>query len=156
MSTRKHRMPHHRRKWVDPRDFADLRRACGFSRQQAADALNVAVKTVRNWETGACRVPWMAYRMLRILRGYALPGLHWEGWTIREDRLYSPEGKCFEVEGMAYLANVFAQARVWRRMYSSSYRDRFASNVLPFPDRSPQPEPQKAPVPSSRRSGGAS
>lgn len=148
-------MPHHRRKWIDPRDFADLRKACGFTRKQAADALNVAVKTVQNWEVGACRVPWMAYRMLRILRGFALPGKHWEGWTLLDDKLYSPEGKSFEVEGMAYLANVFAQARVWRKMYSRTFRDRVISNVLPFPDRSPRAEPRKLPVATSGRSGGA-
>jgi len=59
---------------VSAGDFRDLRKAGDLSRKQAADVLDVAVRTIQNWETGGARIPWMAYRMLRILMGYALPG----------------------------------------------------------------------------------
>ncbi|MGO8755571.1 MAG: VC1465 family Xer recombination activation factor [Gallionellaceae bacterium] len=84
-----------RRRWIDPQDFCDLRKEAGLTRAQAAEASNVTRRTIQNWETGGARIPWMAYRMLRILRGYALPGVEWEGWTLRKGILYSPDNRAF-------------------------------------------------------------
>ncbi len=123
------------RRWIDPQDFRDLRIQSGLTRRQAADQLDVTPRTVQNWETGGARIPWMAYRMLRILRGFALPGQHWEGWHVRDGRLVSPSGRMMDA---AYLDNfeaLFAQAKLWRQMYAASGRAKTASTVLPFPDR---------------------
>ncbi len=128
------------RKWIDPQDFRDLRRQSGLTRSEAADELDVTQRTIQNWETGGARIPWMAYRMLRILRGFALPCLHWEGWTLRGRNLYSPAGRAFDAVHLANLEHIFAQAKLWRQMYASSGRQKTASTVLPFPDRRRQPE----------------
>jgi DNA-binding XRE family transcriptional regulator len=123
------------RKWIDPRDFRDLRIRSGLSRAEAADALDVTPRTIQNWETGGARIPWMAYRMLRILRGFALPGSAWEGWTLRGDTLYSPTNRGFDAGHLEHIEHVYAQAKLWRQMYAASGRAKTASTVLPFPDR---------------------
>lgn len=66
-----------KRRWIDPQDFQDLRKRADLKRHQAAHLLDVTTRTIQNWETGGARIPWMAYRMLRILTGYALPGKAW-------------------------------------------------------------------------------
>ena len=128
------------RRWIDPQDFADLRRASGLTRTEAAEALDVTPRTIQNWETGGARIPWMAYRMLRILRGFALPGLQWEGWTLRGGVLFSPNGRSFDAVWLHNAELVFAQAKLFRQMYAASGRAKTASTVVPFPDRRRQPE----------------
>jgi DNA-binding XRE family transcriptional regulator len=124
-----------RRKWIHPHDFADLRKQSGLTRAEAADELNVTPRTIQNWETGGARIPWMAYRMLRILRGFALPSQHWDGWTIHNHQLFSPAGRAFDAVWLQNVEHVFAQAKLFRQMYAASGRAKTASTVVPFPDR---------------------
>jgi DNA-binding XRE family transcriptional regulator len=123
------------RKWIEPQDFRDLRRQSGLTRKQAARELDVTPRTIQNWETGGARIPWLAFRMLRILRGYALPGQQWEGWTVRDGFLISPQGRFMDAGYLGNFEMVFAQAKLWRQMYAASGRAKTASTVLPFPDR---------------------
>jgi hypothetical protein len=97
--------------------------------------LNVTARTIQNWETGGARIPWMAYRMLRILRGYALPGVCWDRWEVRGHQLFSPTGRAFDAGSLQYLEMVFAQAKLWRQMYAASGRAKTASTVVQFPER---------------------
>lgn len=133
------------RKWIDPQDFRDLRFQSGLTRCEAAHELDVTPRTIQNWETGGARIPWMAYRMLRILRGFALPCSAWEGWTLRNADLISPAGRSFDALNLAYLEQVFAQAKLWRQMYAASGRIKTVSTVLPFPDIRRTPEEAHTP-----------
>lgn len=119
--------------WVDPQDFKDLRRQSGLTRKQTAEALDVTGRTIQNWETGGARIPWMAYRMLRILRGYALPGKDWEGWTIQGETLYAPNGRHFTGSELQYIEHMFGMARLWRKIYAEKCRVDRANKVLHFP-----------------------
>jgi Predicted transcriptional regulator len=142
--------------WIDPQDFSDLRKQSGLTRLQAAKELYVTVRTIQNWETGGARIPWMAYRMLRILRGYALPGVHWEGWTMHGRELFSPSGRSFDAGHLLHIGYVFAQARLWRQMYANTARVKTVSMVLPFPDRKRIPiEKQRPSAASLQCTGGA-
>lgn len=145
-----------RRRWIDPQDFSDLRKQAGLTRKEAAEELNVTPRTIQNWETGGARIPWMAYRMLRILRGRALPGVFWEGWTVSGRELVSPAGRVFDAVWLLHVENVFAQAKLWRQMYSRAGVQKTLSTVVPFPDRRRQPEekpkPQHAPLTPRRAS----
>lgn len=144
-----------RRKWIDPQDFRDLRRESGLTRVQVAEELNVTPRTVQNWETGGARIPWMAYRMLRILRGFALPGFAWEGWTLRNHQLFSPTGRSFDAVWLLNVEHTFGMARLWRQMYSRSGRAKTASTVVDFPERRKvSPEHQQPPQGTLKRLGG--
>jgi DNA-binding XRE family transcriptional regulator len=125
-----------------------------MTRKEAAKALDVTARTIQNWETGGARIPWMAYRMLRILRGYALPGVAWQGWTIRGHELFNPAGRSFDAVWLENVEYVFAQAKLWRQMYARSGIQKTASTVVPFPDRRRTPiEKQKPPVAQLKRIG---
>ena len=121
------------RRWIEPQDFLDMRKRSDLTRKQAADLLDVTVRTIQNWETGGARILWLAYRMLRILSGCAMPGKVWEGWTIHADRLYAPNGRWFDANSMQHLEQVFAMARLWRQDFNQR-QHRPAAVVLPFPD----------------------
>lgn len=62
------------------------------SQLDAAALLGVCVRTVRNWESRRRRVPYAAYRLLRILRNGELSGDAWNGWRLWGDTLWTPEG----------------------------------------------------------------
>jgi len=121
-------------RWIEPQDFQDMRKRADMTRKQAAAALDVTVRTIQNWEIGGARIPWMAYRMLRVLTGYGLPGKAWEGWTVCGDRLYAPNGQWYEANTLEQIEQVFGMARLWRQMYSRAGRAKTASTVVPFPD----------------------
>lgn len=119
-------------RYVDPEDFRDMRRFSDLTRKQAADLLDVTVRTIQNWETGGARIPWMAYRMLRILRGSALPGKAWEGWRLCGDKLIAPNGRWFDAALLGQVERVYAMARLWLEDYARRLH-RPAAVVLPFP-----------------------
>ncbi|MGA8864702.1 MAG: VC1465 family Xer recombination activation factor [Gallionella sp.] len=137
-------------RYVDPVDFRDMRRFSDLTRKQAADLLDVTVRTIQNWETGGARIPWLAYRMLRILKGSALPGKAWEGWHVHGERLYAPNGRWFDAALLGQVERVYAMARLWRQDYAKRSR-RPAAVVLPFPFT---PEASK-PLESLKQNGGA-
>ncbi len=139
------------RRWINPHDFADLRKQSGLNRKEAAEALDVTPRTIQNWETGGARIPWMAYRMLRILRGFALPSVHWEGWTIRGHQLFSPNGRAFDAVWLLHNEHVFSQAKLFRQMYAASGRAKTASTVVPFPDRRRTPQENHKPLEAQQK-----
>lgn len=144
-------------RWIDPQDFRDLRLASGLTRREAAAVLDVTGRTVQNWETGGARIPWLAFRMLRILQGYALPGSAWEGWTVSGDTLHAPNGRHFTAGELLHLEQVFSMARLWQKIYADSCRAQTAAKVLPFPaPEQAAPEPQQPPQGHLKLIGGAS
>jgi transcriptional regulator with XRE-family HTH domain len=100
------------RAWIDPEHFIVARHVAGFSRLDCGRALGVTVRTVRNWERGRARIPYSAFKLLRILSGYELPGA-WSEFAIRRGVLWSPEGKPFYPWEMSWLSLVFRMARHW-------------------------------------------
>lgn len=133
------------RRWIEPQDFRDVRKRSDLTRKQAADLLDVTVRTVQNWETGGARIPWLAYRMLRILTGYALPGKAWEGWTIHGDRLVAPNGCWYEANKLEHIEHVFGMARLWHQDYVKRCK-RPAAVVLTFPALGEVQKPLAAPL----------
>lgn len=132
-------------RWIDPQDFSDLRKQAGMTRREAAAALDVTPRTVQNWETGGARIPWMAYRMLRILGGFALPGKAWEGWTVCQDRIIAPNGRWYEANMLEQIEHVFGMARLWHQDYVKRCK-RPAAVVLPFPVLAEVSKPNETPI----------
>jgi DNA-binding XRE family transcriptional regulator len=135
---------------IDPQDFRDMRRFSDLTRKQAADLLDVTPRTIQNWETGGARIPWLAYRMLRILKGSALPGKAWEGWTVHGHKLIAPNGRWFDSNSLEQLERVFALARLWRQDYARRNR-KPAAVVLAFP----APGDASEPPAMAKQAGGA-
>ncbi|MBP9871059.1 MAG: hypothetical protein KBC53_06115 [Nitrosomonas sp.] len=107
----------YRRKPYKPIDHEKLRETrilSGLSKKEAANMLFVTYRTLHNWESGRVQVPYAAYKLLRILTGYDLPGESWSGWRLSGNTLWSPEGKNFTASDLSYLSLTFAMARQWR------------------------------------------
>jgi len=105
-----------RKPWkpIDYDKFHQTRRMAGLTQQEAACLLQVTERTIRLWEAGQSAIPYAAYKLLRILTGYELPGAAWEGWSIRGDQLWSPERRSFDAAQLSYMWLTFAMARRWQ------------------------------------------
>ena len=74
---------------------------------------------MRNWESGRFRIPYAAFKLMRILRGYELPGHHWKGYRLIGDTLWSPEGKPFRAADARWWSLTVCMAHEFRRMVAS-------------------------------------
>jgi DNA-binding XRE family transcriptional regulator len=106
-------------RWIDPEKFRIARLRAGLKQGQAADMLDVTVKTLRNWEDARSPVPYAAFRVMRLMGGYVLAGKAWEGWTLKDDQLFSPEGRSFKPHELRYISNYFTMARLFLKSRNS-------------------------------------
>lgn len=106
-----------KRRWqawkIDCRDFVDARRHALLSVDQVAELLHVHPKTVSKWERGLHRIPYPAYKLLRVLRRYELPEACWDGWEARSGALWSPAGQRFTPGDLAWLSLTFRRAEAF-------------------------------------------
>jgi len=120
---------------IDHRKLRETRILSRLSKKEAAQMMFVTYRTWHNWESGRIQVPYAAYKLLRILTGYELPGEAWRGWRLSGNTLWSPEGKKFMAADLSYLSLTFAIARQWRldreEKRNSGIRQN-RSNLLPF------------------------
>lgn len=99
--------------------FRRARHICGLTVPQAAKLLHVTPRTVHNWEAGTVRVPFAAYKLMRILRGVELPNgcellsNAWAGWRFHGDKLISPEGREFVGTDSAWWSLLVQRARLF-------------------------------------------
>lgn len=82
--------------------FREARQTCSLSVPEAAKLFRVTVRTLQNWESGRVRVPYAAYKLMRILRGHELPHPAWRGFRVVGDTLWTPERHSFRPDHMAW------------------------------------------------------
>ena len=115
------------REYIDPEAFYLMRRRAFLTTQKAATALGVTQRTLLNWEKGQSRIPYTAFRTLKILAGYVFNDEHFKDWFVKGDTLWSPEGRGFKPHELRYVANYFAIARLW-------IKERQELKAKPLPD----------------------
>jgi hypothetical protein len=79
-----------------------------------ADLLRVSERTIRGWESGETRIPYAAYKLLRVLKGgryLAHPA--WQDYLVRGDVLFTPEGHRIQAGQMAWWSLLVRQARAF-------------------------------------------
>ncbi|MBA4057705.1 MAG: hypothetical protein C0490_23525 [Marivirga sp.] len=101
------------RVYIDPNDFYLMRRRAFLTTLEASKLLDVTHKTLQNWEKGRARIPYTAYRVLKIKVGYVFDDDHFKDWFVRGDTLWSPEGRGFKPHELRYISNYFWMARRW-------------------------------------------
>ena len=69
------------------------RKRLGWSIEDAGKYFQVTDRTWHNWESGAHRIPFAVYKLLRVLARLELPGKAWAGWRLEGDVLITPEGR---------------------------------------------------------------
>lgn len=118
----RHGQPRHgwpKSKLTAPEDFRQMRQTGGFDRARCAGLLGVSERAVRYWEAGKRRIPYAAFRLLRVLVGRGLPWRGWEEFMIIGNRLISPEGHEFSRGDLAYISLTFRQAEAFRSTYAA-------------------------------------
>lgn len=95
---------------ITPEQFRETREFTGKSREDVAEFLGVSLRTVGHWETGKARVPYAAFRLLRVaLRGDMLDPA-WQDYRIARGRLVTPEGYAFGPGDLAWLSLLVQRA----------------------------------------------
>lgn len=94
------RRPYH----VAPEAFYTARWQGGYSLAECAALLHVSPRTVRYWEGGARRIPYAAFRLLRVISGRTLPWPGWQDFMVVGGYLVSPEGHRFGAGDLAWLS----------------------------------------------------
>lgn len=87
-----------------------------MSAEACADLLHVTERTVRNWESGSSRIPYAAFKLVRVMRGGKFLGPEWHGWYVRYDRLITPEGHEIRAHEFAWWSLLVRQAREFQRL----------------------------------------
>lgn len=80
-----------------------------------ARTLQVTERTVYAWFSGKTAVPYAAYKLLRILNRFELPG--WPGWQMHSGKLWTPEGFGFDPTDGAWWSLLVRQARAFKAVY---------------------------------------
>lgn len=97
--------------------FREARLQCCLSVEGCAKLLRISERTVRNWEAGAVRIPYAAFKLMRVMRGGKLLGSDWTGFRVHGDTLITPEGRSFHFSELAWwsllcrMARAYAEAR---------------------------------------------
>ena len=109
--------------------FRLARRNCWLSVAEAAQMLQVSQRTVHNWESGATRPPFAAYKLMRLQASGDLGLLSgkWEGWLIHRGKLVSPEGREFTPSDSSWWSLLVQRARAFSTVSRASMRQGEAS-----------------------------
>ncbi|WP_043798449.1 VC1465 family Xer recombination activation factor [Arenimonas composti] len=111
--------------------FQTARLTACLSVPATAKLLHVTERTVHNWESGRSRVPYAAYKLLRVLRGFDLGHPAWAGFRLDGPTLWTPEGHAFRPDHLTWWSLTCRMADEFRRVLA-----RQRAGLLPSPDAS--------------------
>jgi DNA-binding XRE family transcriptional regulator len=98
--------------WADPARFHLARRTAGLTQVETAYYLGVTERTMRNWETGRTRIPYPAFKLVRMRARAIVHAPGWEGWSFaRDGALVTPDGRSFQPWELAQLQLVVSLSR---------------------------------------------
>ncbi len=92
----------------------------GFSVADAAKFLQVTPRTVHEWISGRVRIPFAAYKLLRVQLHYELPGDAWSGWCLSAGRLYTPEGYELHPRDFVWWSLLVRKAAMFSTLYTKA------------------------------------
>jgi len=89
----------------------------GLSIDQAAELLHVTPRTIRYWFSGKTWVPYTAYKLLRVMRYFELPGKEWRGWHFHSGKLWTPEGHGFAPQDSSWWSLLVRRSHAFKTLY---------------------------------------
>lgn len=89
----------------------------GLSDLEAAKLLHVSLRTLQNWLSGKHQIPYMAFKLLRLLRYMDLPGKSWQGWHFSRGMLVTPEGRTITGHEGSWWSMLVRQAKGFAVLY---------------------------------------
>lgn len=90
----------------------------GLSIDQAAQLLHVTPRTIRYWFSGKTWVPYAAYKLLRVMRYFELPGKEWRGWHFHSGKLWTPEGHGFAPQDSTWWSLLVRRSHAFGTLYA--------------------------------------
>ena len=98
--------------WADPERFYIERVSAGLTQAQACVYLGVTRRTMHNWENGKTRIPFPAFKLIRMRARSIVHVEGWEGWRYgRDGALVTPDGRTFQPWELQNLQLVVSLAR---------------------------------------------
>lgn len=76
--------------------------------------MQISERTIRGWESGATRIPYAAFKLMRVLKGgRLLEHPNWQHFHVRGSTLWTPEGHALEAGDLAWLSLLVRRARAF-------------------------------------------
>lgn len=100
--------------------FRALLSDLGLNHLETAKLLHVSLRTLQNWLSGKHQIPYMAYKLLRLMRYRELPGESWRGWYFTQGHLVTPEGRTISGKDGAWWSLLVRQAQGFGELYKRS------------------------------------
>jgi DNA-binding transcriptional regulator YiaG len=98
--------------WADPQRFYVERMSAGLTQAQACVYLGVTRRTMHNWENGKTRIPFPAFKLIRMRARAIVHVEGWDGWRYdRHGALVTPDGRSFQPWELQNLQLVVSLAR---------------------------------------------
>ena len=88
--------------------------------------LHVSLRTLQNWITGVNPPPYMAIKLLRMLRYMELPGRSWQGWSFSRGMLVTPEGRTISGHDSAWWSQLVRRAHCFSELYQRQKFEKLA------------------------------
>ncbi|MBU6503469.1 MAG: phage protein [Burkholderiales bacterium] len=83
-----------------------------------AKLLHVTPRTLHNWIAGRHDIPYAAFKLLRVLLRYELPGDDWHGWHFHAGKLYTPEGRFIEPSDSDWWSLLVRKSQMFTTQYA--------------------------------------
>ncbi|WP_382157891.1 VC1465 family Xer recombination activation factor [Hydrogenophaga sp. ANAO-22] len=113
------------------RRFKAMYSQLGLTEADVARFLQVTTRTVYAWISGRARIPYAAYKLLRLQLHYELPGDAWKGWSISAGRLYTPENFELHPRDFYWWGLLARKAAMFNELYKANNELRAAVASLP-------------------------
>lgn len=112
----------------------------GLSVDGAAKLLQVTPRTIQYWIAGKVRVPYAAYKLVRVMRLFELPCEGWQGWHMHSGKLWTPEGYGFDPHDSNWWGLLVRRAAMFSHYYERDRQmDMLMQRIGPDSLRAPEP-----------------
>jgi len=103
-----------------PDDIYDLRwRVGGLHKEDAAKVCDVSLRTWSAWESGFRRMPVATWSWFQVVITGLVPSKAWEGWSMKNGQLHSPDGATFNPGELLAIPYLRAQIEEMERTRST-------------------------------------
>ncbi len=90
-----------------------MRQSLSLSRPATVKLLRVSLRTLNNRETGKVRIPYAAFKLVRLFSSYEIFHPIWKDWRIVGSRLVTPEGHSLEAGNFHWLSLMARRAEAF-------------------------------------------
>lgn len=99
------------------RKFKAMFSSLGLTVADVAKFLQVSPRTVQLWVSGRVRIPYAAYKLMRLQLRYELPGDAWAGWHLSAGKLYTPENHELNPKDFSWWSLLVRRAAMFDVLY---------------------------------------